>query len=85
MKSDIQEELITLVSAGLAHSGLSAGHQEDIFLELPTDKRFGDFTTNIALKLSKELKQPPHVIASQLVESIREEIEKSDAGPFQHF
>ncbi len=78
MKNDIQQELIALVSAGLAHSGLAADHKEDISLEFPTDKRFGDFTTNIALKLSKELKQPPRVIASQLAESIQKEIQKSD-------
>ncbi len=78
MKNDIQQELIVLVSASLARCGLATDYKEDIFLELPTDKRFGDFTTNIALKLSKELKQPPWVIASQLVESIQKEIQKSD-------
>ncbi|MBU4303492.1 MAG: arginine--tRNA ligase [Candidatus Omnitrophica bacterium] len=77
MKNDIQQELIALVNASLAHSGLAADYKDDIFLELPTDKRFGDFTTNIALKLSKELKQPPRVIASQLVESIRKEIKNN--------
>ncbi|MDD5477180.1 MAG: arginine--tRNA ligase [Candidatus Omnitrophica bacterium] len=77
MKNDVQQQLIALVSAGLARCGLAANQKEDIFLELPTDKRFGDFTTNIALKLSKELKQPPRVIASQLVESIQKEIEKN--------
>ncbi|MDP3041477.1 MAG: arginine--tRNA ligase [Candidatus Omnitrophota bacterium] len=77
MKNDIQQELIALVSASLARSGLAADYKDDIFLELPTDKRFGDFTTNIALKLSKELKQPPRVIASQLVESIRNEIKNN--------
>ncbi len=77
MKNDIQQKLIALVNASLGHCGLAADYQDDIFLELPTDKRFGDFTTNIALKLSKELKQPPRVIASQLVESMRKEIESN--------
>jgi len=77
MKNDVQQGLIALVSASLARCGLAAGHKEDIFLELPTDKRFGDFTTNIALKLSRELKQPSRAIASQLVESIQKEIRNS--------
>jgi len=77
MKSDIQQELIALVSASLTRCGLAGEYKEDIFLEFPTDKRFGDFTTNIALKLSKELKKPPRVIASQLVESIQKEIENN--------
>ncbi|MDD5465688.1 MAG: arginine--tRNA ligase [Candidatus Omnitrophica bacterium] len=77
MKNNIQQELIVLVSAGLGRAGWLQENREAISLDLPTDKRFGDFTTNIALKLSKELKQPPRVVAGQLVESIREEIEKS--------
>ncbi len=78
MKNDIKEGLIALVSASLAHLGYFNKNQESISLDFPTDKRFGDFTTNIALKLSKELKKPPQVIASQLVESVRVEIEKTD-------
>jgi arginyl-tRNA synthetase len=78
MKNDVQQELIALVSASLAHLGWLKKDQEAISLDFPTDKRFGDFTTNIALKLSKELKQAPRVIASQLVESIQEEIDKTD-------
>ena len=78
MKNDLQKELIALVSAALAHLGWLKEPHEAILLDVPTDSRFGDFTTNIALKLSKELKQGPKVIASQLVESIQSEIEKTD-------
>jgi len=78
MKNDLQKELIALVSAALAHLGWLKEPHEAILLDIPTDSRFGDFTTNIALKLSKELKQGPKVIASQLVESIQSEIEKTD-------
>ena len=75
MKNDIQQELIALVGASLTHCGLAVDQQEDILLELPSDKRYGDFATSIALKLSKELKKPPREIANQLAEFIQKEIE----------
>ena len=74
MKNDVQQELIALVGSSLARCGLAVGRKEDIYLELPTDNRFGDFTTNIALKLSKTLKKPPREIAATLVELIQKEI-----------
>jgi len=77
MKNEIQSQLITLISASLKNLGLAL-HGQEIFLDLPTDKRFGDFTTNIALKLSKLLKKAPQIIAAQLVGAIQQEILKSD-------
>lgn len=77
MTNDITKELIDLVGAALRHLGYLQDGQEAILMDLPTDKRFGDFTTNIALKLSKELKQQPRVIASRLVEFIQKEIAKT--------
>jgi len=79
MQKNIQEELISLVSRALL-SGKFPGQipaPEEISLDLPTDSRFGDFTTNIALKLSKSLKKPPREIAAAVVESIQKEIPKS--------
>ena len=79
MQKNIQEELISLVSRALL-SGKFPGQipaPEEISLDLPTDSRFGDFTTNIALKLSKSLKKPPREIAAAVVELIQKEIPKS--------
>lgn len=39
----------------------------DIQIEKPTDKRFGDFSTNIAFLLSKELKRNPRELAGELI------------------
>lgn len=78
MQKNIQEELISLVSRALSSGKLKIPAQEEISLELPTDNRFGDFTTNIALKLSKTLKKPSREIAAALVELIRKEIPKSE-------
>lgn len=78
MHKDIQEELIALVSRSLADLGWLADFKETISLDLPTDNRFGDFTTNVALKLSKQLKKSPREVATQLIESIQKQIAASD-------
>ncbi|MBU0547387.1 MAG: arginine--tRNA ligase [Candidatus Omnitrophica bacterium] len=78
MQKSIQEELIALVIRALQAGELDKLVQEEVILEFPTDSRFGDFTTNIALKLSKTLKNPPRNIATVLVELIQKEIPKSE-------
>jgi arginyl-tRNA synthetase len=38
-----------------------------IEMKVPKQKEFGDLTTNIAMKISKDLKKPPATIAKELV------------------
>jgi len=78
MHNNIQEELIALVSRSLAKQGSFDEYKESISLDLPTDKRFGDFSTNIALKLSKLLKKSPQIIAAELIDLIQKEIKNSE-------
>jgi len=92
MQKNIQEELLALVSRSLEKAGLDRLAPEEIVIDFPmalaigsqtmvfqpTDNRFGDFTTNIALKLSKLLKKSPLQIAAELVESIQKEIPESE-------
>jgi len=77
MPKDIQKELVDLVTHCLMELGWLANFAEKISLEFPTDNRFGDFSTNIALKLSKLLKRSPQVIAAELVVCLQQEITKS--------
>jgi len=77
MQKNIQEELTALVIRALRAGELDKLAQEEVILDLPTDSRFGDFTTNIALKLSKTLKNPPRQVASALVKFIQKEIPES--------
>ncbi|MHB8154541.1 MAG: arginine--tRNA ligase domain-containing protein, partial [Candidatus Omnitrophota bacterium] len=77
MPKDIQKELVDLVTHCLMELGWLANFSERISLEFPTDNRFGDFSTNIALKLSKLLKRSPQVIAAELVVCLQQEITKS--------
>ena len=78
MQKNIQEELTALVKRALLAGELAKLVQEEIILDFPTDNRFGDFTTNIALRLSKTLKNSPRHIAGILVELIQKEIPKSE-------
>ena len=73
MQNDIQEKLTALVSRCLEHLGWLEEYKENIPLDLPTDNRFGDFTVNIALKLSKILKRSPQLIAAELVDCLEKE------------
>jgi len=45
---------------------------DNIYLEIPKEQRFGDFSTNIAMRLSRGMRRPPLDIAN----SVREEIIK---------
>lgn len=48
-----------------------------IYLEIPKEKRFGDFSTNVAMRLTKELREPPLDIAAKIVEEIKKVSAKS--------
>ncbi|MDD5505182.1 MAG: arginine--tRNA ligase [Candidatus Omnitrophica bacterium] len=78
MQKNIQEELTALVIRALRAGELDKLALDEVILDLPTDNRFGDYTTNIALKLSKTLKNPPRNIAAVLVELIQKEIPGSE-------
>jgi len=78
MPKDIQVELIDLVTHCLMKLGWLADYPEKISLKQPTDNRFGDFSTNIALKLNKLFKRSPQLIAAELVVCLQQEIVKSE-------
>ena len=58
---------------------------EKIVIEIPKDKSHGDYSTNVAMQLTRVLKNNPRVIAQSIVDSLDMEqgaIEKCDiAGP----
>jgi len=78
MQKNIQEELTALVIRALRAGELDKLAKEEVILDLPTDSRFGDYATNIALKLSKVLKNSPRNIAAVLIELIQKEIPNSE-------
>ncbi len=46
---------------------------DDIVIEIPKDKSHGDYSTNIAMRLSKQLKKSPREVALALVESMKKD------------
>lgn len=69
MKRNIQEELIRLIKAALKDLGL-LDIIDEVYLDVPADSRFGDLSTNVAMRLSKPLKKSPRDVANGLIESI---------------
>ncbi len=78
MSKDIQQELIDLIAYCLKDLGWAELYPEKISLEFPTDRRFGDFSTNLALKLSKLLKRSPREVAAELTACLSKEISRSE-------
>ena len=52
---------------------------EQIVIEIPKDKAHGDYSSNIAMQLTKVLRRNPREIASQIIEAI-----DKDAGNIDH-
>lgn len=46
------------------------GASEEIIFEIPKDESFGDYSTNIAMKLAKSLHKAPVLIANEIVKKI---------------
>ena len=56
----------------LSRAGFSSGAGMDLYLEVPADNRFGDFSSNIALRLAKETGKPPRRIAAEICAAAKE-------------
>lgn len=56
------------------------GEPKDIEITVPREEKFGDFTTNVALTLAKELKKKPRDIAEDIISSLEYDnrIEKTE-------
>ena len=67
---DIKETLRQLIARALKHylpEPLSHDQDERIVVEVPRNREFGDFATNVAMVLAKTLKKNPMVIAEELL------------------
>jgi len=77
MKKNIWQLLIPVIHKAAKESEFNKISAEDITLDIPANSRFGDLSTNIALKLASMLKQSPQEIASHLVLGIRKHLSGS--------
>ena len=74
MENNIQDAIFSLIQNSTSDLGLPA--QENLSLDIPTDSRFGDLSTNLAMKLSKQLKKSPRELAQEIVAAIKSHLEK---------
>lgn len=63
----IKKQLMSVIGEALEKAGFGSA---EIETEIPADRKNGDFSTNIAMKLTKTAKKPPREIASALVEAM---------------
>ncbi|MFH1783084.1 MAG: arginine--tRNA ligase [Candidatus Omnitrophota bacterium] len=77
--SKIEEKLIDVIKTSLKNKiqDVDKSVYSNIYLENPKDKKFGDYSTNIAMRLTKIIKKPPFQIASLLIEEINIFIKKA--------
>ena len=45
----------------------------DIFFEVPKDTTFGDYSTNVAMRLAKPLRKAPFMIANEIISKLDKE------------
>jgi len=65
---DHKAHLAELLRAALA--SVAPGHDAEIHIEKPRDATHGDFASNLALQLARELKENPRKIADRLVREL---------------
>jgi arginyl-tRNA synthetase len=76
MTKNVVELLISIIKDEVEAAYPDELRQEDLYLDIPSDNRFGDLSTNIALKLSRLTKKSPFDIIN--LAKIKQNIEKSD-------
>jgi arginyl-tRNA synthetase len=82
MAKNIQDILTRTIARLLQDIDCAPGRQDKSYLDFPSDPRFGDLSTNVALQLSKQLKKNPVVIARELAERLTQVLqdEQGSAG-----
>ena len=82
--NNIEESLKKIIQKAVSTSFDIALDDNDIVVEIPRDPSFGDYSTNVAMRLTKQLRQNPRSIAEKLVEALSKDSyfdEVTLAGP----
>ena len=69
----IKKELQEIINDSLKKTNITV-EEKQIIIETPKDSNFGDYSTNIALVLTKELKENPMLIAEKIKSNIESPI-----------
>ena len=82
IETTLKESLAKAVISGNLKSEIDA---TKIVIEIPKDKKNGDYSSNIAMKLTRELRQNPRMIATAIIDNLDKEAAGIDrveiAGP----
>ncbi len=78
----IEKDIINTMQKTLKgmFSGCPGKILSDIYLEIPKEKRFGDFSTNVAMRLASQMKHSGMDIAANVVEEIKKVFGSSGLG-----
>jgi arginyl-tRNA synthetase len=82
MRKNIQDLLLSIIKNSLSDLDLDKFYPGGLFLDLPSDPRFGDLSTNIAMQLARATEKSPHEIALNLLANIKRYLEKSPAKDY---
>lgn len=64
----LKEYLQNAINEALSTAGLRKAR---LVFDKPKDEQFGDLSTNVAMLLAKELKQPPRSIAEKIIDNLK--------------
>ena len=80
----IENQIKEVLNQALKNSGVEVD-ESMLMVEIPKDSKNGDYSTNVAMRLAKQLKKNPREIAADLVDELQKEsdlIQKVEvAGP----
>ena len=82
MEKNISHVLTCAIKDSLNTTGFDKVFKEEICIDLPSDVRFGDLSTNVALRLARLIKKSPIDIAGELIANMGQYIEK---GPLKSY
>ena len=68
MINEVLNKIKETINKILSEQGVSEAYE--VFFDVPKDPSFGDYSTNIAMRLAKVLKKAPLVIANELIDKI---------------
>ena len=74
--NEIELKLKTSIKKAIQTTWDIVYEDDEITIEIPREKEFGDYSTNIAMQLTKTLKQNPRVIAQSIIDNL----DYKDAG-----
>ena len=80
MKPSLKEQLSALLSETLSGYADASRFDVDSSFEIPREEKFGDLSSNLILKLAKDLKKPPRPLAEEFSAKLKEKLQKSAAA-----